>query len=78
MDDDLSTSSEPATESQRLYLDALAADAGEPTPTGEVTKEQAKQIIHELREKAHMDNESHGIDSESDPNIDIDDEQSAA
>ncbi|OYW44141.1 hypothetical protein B7Z28_00310 [Candidatus Saccharibacteria bacterium 32-45-3] len=69
---------DPPTEAQLLYMEVLAADAGEPTPTGEVTKEQAKQIIHELREKAHMDNESHGIDSESDPNLDIDDEQSAA
>ncbi|HET7696034.1 MAG TPA: DUF3072 domain-containing protein [Vicinamibacterales bacterium] len=55
--DEWKTGDDPATPSQRSYLETLAAQAGEPADAAddELTKADASKRIDELREKAGLD-----------------------
>ena len=52
--DDWKTGDDPATPSQRSYLETLATQAGEEPPTGDLTKAEASKQIDELRDKAGL------------------------
>jgi hypothetical protein len=47
---------DPATPSQRSYLETLATQAGEEPPTDELTKAEASIEIDRLREEAGVEN----------------------
>ncbi len=49
--DDWATGDEPATQAQLSYLETLATDTGEETPS-DLTKAQASQLIDELRQRS--------------------------
>jgi hypothetical protein len=49
--EDWATGDEPATSSQRSYLETLANDTGAEVPD-ELTKAQASQLIDELRDRS--------------------------
>ena len=55
--DDWKTGDDPATPSQRSYIETLATQAGEPADSGEedLTKAEASKRIDELREKAGLE-----------------------
>lgn len=45
----------PMTDAQRVYLDALAVQTGEPTPSDKLTKAEANLKIDELQAEAGLD-----------------------
>jgi hypothetical protein len=55
--DDWKTGDDPATPSQRSYLETLATQTGEPADSDEedLTKAEASKRIDELREKAGLE-----------------------
>ncbi len=52
--DEWKTGDEPATPSQRSYLETLAAQTGDPVDDEELTKAEASKRIEDLREKAGL------------------------
>jgi hypothetical protein len=54
--DDWKTGDDPATPSQRSYLETLATQTGEPVETAaeDLTKAEASKRIDELRDKAGL------------------------
>lgn len=69
--DNWDTGDEPMTSAQRLYLETLTAQAGEPSPDEDLTKAEATRMIEALRgEVAVSISESWGIDTDGDPNLD--------
>lgn len=55
--DDWKTGDDPMTDAQRVYIDTLAGQAGEPTPEENLSKAQAAKKIEDLREKVGLDSE---------------------
>ncbi len=53
---------DPATDSQRIYLDTLSNQTGEPTPDDHLSKDEATRKIEELREEAGYDTSTDDID----------------
>jgi hypothetical protein len=45
----------PPTDAQRIYLDALSSEVGEPTPKESITRAEASEKIEELRVKTGKD-----------------------
>jgi hypothetical protein len=56
--DDWKTGDDPATPSQRSYLETLAAQAGEQVEAEDLTKAEASKRIDELRGKTGLDDNS--------------------
>lgn len=56
--EDWVTGSDPMTDAQRVYIDTLAGQTGEPSPAEPLTKAQAAEKIENLREKAGLDTET--------------------
>jgi hypothetical protein len=54
--------SEPMTDAQRIYLDTLSDQTGEPTPGEHLTKSEATRKIEELREEAGYDTSTDDLD----------------
>ena len=52
--DDWKTGDDPATPSQRSYLETLATQAGEEPPHDDLSKADASKRIDELRDKAGL------------------------
>jgi hypothetical protein len=52
--DEWKTGDDPATPSQRSYLETLATQTGEDVPEDELTKAEASKRIDELRDKANL------------------------
>ena len=55
--DDWKTGDDPMTDAQRVYMDTLAGQAGEPSPDEDLSKAEASKTIEELREKTGLDDE---------------------
>jgi hypothetical protein len=53
--DQWKTGDDPATPSQRAYLETLATQTGEPVEDDDLTKAEASKRIDELRDKAGLD-----------------------
>lgn len=68
--DDWKSGDDPMTDAQRVYLDTLAGQAGEPTPSDDLTKAEASEEIDQLRDEADMDGTDEAITTESDPDLD--------
>lgn len=69
--DSWDTGDEPMTSAQRLYLETLTGQAGEPSPPENLTKAEATRRIEELRQEADVPvSESWDIDTDGDPNLD--------
>lgn len=69
--DNWDTGDEPMTSAQRLYLETLTAQAGEPSPDENLTKAEATRMIEALRTEADVPiSESWDIDTDGDPNLD--------
>lgn len=49
------TGDDPMTEAQRVYLENLANQTGEPTPDEQLSKAEASEKIGELRKEAGID-----------------------
>lgn len=67
--DDWKTADDPSTDTQRVYLDTLARETGEPAPDENLTKAEASEKIDELRHKAGFDEDDQDIDIRSDPEL---------
>lgn len=55
--EDWKTGDDPMTDAQRVYMDTLASQTGEPTPDDHLTKAEAAEKIEDLRDKAGLDTE---------------------
>jgi hypothetical protein len=53
---------DPMTDSQRIYLDTLSDQVGEPTPDDHLSKAEATRKIEELREEAGYDTSTDDLD----------------
>lgn len=68
--DEWKSGDDPMTDAQRVYLDTLARQAGEPAPDDDMSKATASEAIDELREKADLDEDDNpDIDLEDEPDI---------
>lgn len=68
--DDGILADEPMTEQQRIYLDTLAARAGEATPSNDLTRREALAKIEELHKlTGDQPDGSYDIDTEDDPTL---------
>lgn len=52
----------PMTDEQRIRLDTLADEAGEPTPEDRLSEAEAAKVIEELREEAGYDTSTDDLD----------------
>lgn len=53
--EDWKSGDDPMTDAQRVYLDTLAGQAGEPTPGSDLSKAEANEKISALRQQAERD-----------------------
>lgn len=65
--DEWSSVREPMTQDQRVYLDTLAQQTGEPTPGDNLTKDEADLKIAELSKEA-------GVELDNDDDLEMGDD----
>lgn len=46
---------EPMTDTQRVYLETLAGETGEPTPPDDLTKAEAAALIDQLKQEVDVE-----------------------
>lgn len=56
-------SDEPMTDAQRISLDILAGQTGEPTPASDLTQAEAEKEITHLRHEAGLDETDASVDA---------------
>ena len=67
----------PMNDDQRIYLERLTAEAGEPQADDDLSEEAADKLIHEL--EAQGDDEANGTPKQESDDITLgDDDRSAA
>lgn len=67
--DDWKSGDDPMTDAQRVYLETLARQAGEPAPDSDMTKAEASEKIDEYRQEADIEDHNPDIDTEDEPDI---------
>ncbi|MDN5275516.1 MAG: hypothetical protein JWN33_165 [Candidatus Saccharibacteria bacterium] len=66
--DEWKTTEDPITDAQRVYLQTLSDQAGEPVPDYSMTRAEATTRIEELRKRTGIVS-SQDIDTEDDPDL---------
>ncbi len=65
---DWKTDNDPMTDAQRVYLDTLTTQAGEPAVPDTLSKAEASEQIDHLRKETGL-GDTNDIDTEDDPSL---------